>query len=288
MPSRSAATRATRKPSRSRRSHDARTALCSNATGDHTISETRRSGGPGHALHGEVVGLTSPGGEDDLAGARAEGAGDGFPSLLEGGLGGARWHAHPTGYRTCRPGRATWLRPPRAASGWSRRNRGRRSRASRRLILRATFRSPVSQSLRWRAKRDTRHERRRAVYPGSLRWRAKLRQRGDTRQERAAASRVPRLLCGGERSETLARSERPRAGYPGSQRATHKQERTARYPILRWRAKRDTRQERTATSRAISAVASEARHSPGANGHEPGIPARSERRMVRNRCHTPR
>ena len=40
---------------------------------DHTVTATGRSGGSCRALDGQVVGLASTGGEDDLAGARAEG-----------------------------------------------------------------------------------------------------------------------------------------------------------------------------------------------------------------------
>ena len=40
--------------------------------------------GPVQALHGEVVGLGAAGGEDDLAGAGAEGLGEGFTGLLDG------------------------------------------------------------------------------------------------------------------------------------------------------------------------------------------------------------
>ncbi len=44
---------------------------------------------PVQALHGEVVGLRAAGGEDDLAGAGAEGFGEGLAGLLDGAPGAA-------------------------------------------------------------------------------------------------------------------------------------------------------------------------------------------------------
>ena len=69
----------------------------------------------------------------------------------------------------------------------------------------------------------------------------------DVRSARRNCRALRRARSGGERSETLARSERMRAGYAA--RAPARRE--------RWRAQRDTRQERAAASRVSWLAASD-------------------------------
>ena len=85
-----------------------------------------RAGPAGRPLHREVVGLGAAGGEHDLGRADAEQLGDLLPGLLERRLRRPRRRvAARSGCRTCPAGTAPSPRPPRAASAWWRRDRGR-------------------------------------------------------------------------------------------------------------------------------------------------------------------
>ena len=201
MPSRPAATRVTRKPSRLETVTGREHRLVLERDRDHTITETGRSGGSGRALHGQVVGFTPAGGEDDLAGPRPEGNGDGFPSLLEGRLRGA-----------CHGMSARWVAEGARQEGRHGGDRLGPHRGGRGEIEVRAGRVHDAQ-----------------VY-----------ERPDPFLNGSRAEARP---CAGERPEPRvpARSERRRAGLlRGGER------------------KRDTRQERTATSRVSRLVVSDA------------------------------